>query len=193
MKRTQTKTIEPAIAPKAAITIPRTRQWSDPNLKFSPSGIPGGAADGSAASPMEPNLFLTNAQIAALTRRYEEERPSSESGKTLQLNTTELRYQRYLLNMKTRIELYWEYPILAVKNGWQGNLQMNFSIQKDGSIDEIKIANSSGYPVLDDSAKTALRLANPFPPFPENFDIEEININGRFEYKLRFAPPTQPR
>ena len=65
---------------------------------------------------------------------------------------------------------------------------MNFSIQEDGSINEIKIANSSGYPVLDDSAKTALRLATPFPPFPENFDIKEIKINGRFEYKLRFAP-----
>ncbi len=193
IKKTPVKPIKPAIAPKGITGPPRTEQWSDPDLTLSPSGVPGGAADGSGASPMEPNLFLTDAQVAALTKRYEEERPSSESGKTLQLNTTELRYQSYLLNMKTRIELYWEYPILAVRNGWQGNLQMNFSIQEDGSIGEIEIANSSGYPVLDDSAKTALRLATPFPPFPENFDIEEININGRFEYKLHFAPlPNQP-
>ena len=103
--RTGRRSVKPAKAPKGSTGPPRTEQWSDPNLKLSPSGIPGGATDGGARSAMEPNLFLTNSQIAALTKRYEEAPHNAERGKTLQLNTTELRYQSYLLNMKTRIEL----------------------------------------------------------------------------------------
>jgi TonB family protein len=137
---------------------------------------------------MGPNLLLTEEQIAALTKRYEAEAPHAEKGKTLRLNTTELRYQKYLMNMKTRIELYWEFPVLAVRNGWQGNLQINFTINEDGTLGGINIANSSGYPVLDDSARTALKLAAPLPPFPENFDIKQIKINAHFEYKINFAP-----
>ncbi len=136
---------------------------------------------------MGPNLLLTEEQIAALTKRYEAEAPHAEKGKTLRLNTTELRYQKYLMNMKTRIELYWEFPVLAVRNGWQGNLRINFTINEDGTLGEIKIANSSGYPVLDDSARTALKLAAPLPPFPENFDIKQIKINAHFEYKINFT------
>ncbi len=150
-------------------------------LKRARVGAPGQGSIG-------PNLLLTEEQIAALTKRYEAEAPQAEKGKTLRLNTTELRYQRYLLNMKTRIELYWEFPALAIRNGWQGNLQINFTIKEDGTLAEIKTANSSGYPVLDDSARTALKLAAPFPPFPKNFDIKEININGQFEYKIHYTP-----
>ena len=184
---------EPARTLKTDNTLSRPQPWSAQGLGLSPSEIPGAPTEGTGRGSMEPNLFLTEAQIAALTKRYETETPVAERGKTLQLNTAELKYRSYLLNMKTRIELYWEYPILAVRNGWQGNLQINFSIQEDGKVGEIKTANSSGYPVLDDSARTALRLAAPFPPFPEDFEIEEIKINGRFEYKLYSAPPDQLR
>jgi protein TonB len=170
-------------------TLAEPWRWSDPGFGLSPSGIPAGLKEAGGRGSMKPNLLLSEAQIAALTRKYEQDTPAAERGKTLQLNTAELKYRSYLLNMKTRIELYWEYPLLAVKNAWQGNLRITFKINEDGSVDEIKTANSSGYPVLDDSARTALRLAAPFPPFPEDFDITEIKINGRFEYKLTFVPP----
>ncbi len=157
-----------------------------------PRVLGGGAEQAPEGAPgkrgMRPNLLLTEEQIAALTKRYEAEAPNAEKGKTLRLNTSELKYQRYLLNMKTRIELYWEFPALAVRNGWQGNLRISFTIKEDGTLAEIKTANSSGYPVLDDSARTALKLAAPFPPFPKNFDIKEININGQFEYKIHYTP-----
>lgn len=171
----------------AGINIPAP---SSPGVlgKGSAKALNGPRVGASGKRGMRPNLLLTGEQIAALTKRYEAEAPQAEKGKTLRLNTTELKYQRYLLSMKTRIELYWEYPVLAVRNGWQGNLRINFTINEDGTLGEIKTANSSGYPVLDDSARTALKLAGPFPPFPKNFDITEIRINGQFEYKIHFAP-----
>lgn len=145
-----------------------------------------GSNAGAAARevPTRPDLFPTPERITELEKRYEAEAPRGEKGKTLQLNTSELRYQKYLINMKNRIEFYWEYPALAARSGWQGVLNISFTIRKDGTVTNINVGKSSNYPVLDDAAVTALRLAVPFPPFPDDFGIEEININGQFEYKL---------
>lgn len=142
------------------------------------------AATAARGTPARPDLFPTHERITELEKRYEAEAPRGEKGKTLQLNTSELRYQKYLINMKNRIEFYWEYPALAARSGWQGVLNISFTIKKDGTVTNINVGKSSNYPVLDDAAVTALRLAVPFPPFPDDFGIEEININGQFEYKL---------
>lgn len=148
-----------------------------------------GGTSGGAAIPARPNLFLPAEKLSELEQRYERDAPTGEQGKTLQLNTSEFRYQKYLMNMKRRIELHWEYPELAVRSGWEGKLNINFTISKDGTIVDIVLAKSSGYPVLDDAAITALKLASPFPTFPENFGIEQINIKGQFEYNIVYIPP----
>ena len=148
-----------------------------------------GSKEAAAAKPARPNLFPTPERITELEKRYEAEAPQGEKGKTLQLNTSELRYQKYLMNMKRRIEFYWEYPEVASRSGWQGVLNINFTINKDGTVSNITVGKSSNYPVLNDAAITAIRLAAPFPPFPDNFGIEEINIKGQFEYKVYGGPP----
>lgn len=132
----------------------------------------------------KPGLFPTDDRIAELTRKYETEAPKGEVGKTLSLNTSELKYQKYLMDMKRKIEFHWEYPALAARNGWQGNLMINFRINRDGSVSDISLERSSGYPMLDDAAITAVRLSAPFPPFPANFSIEDISIKGQFTYHL---------
>lgn len=136
----------------------------------------------------KPNLFLPEQRLAELSKEYEKESPKEEQGKTLQLNTSELKYQRYLVNLKNRIELFWEYPAPAIKNGWQGILQIDFTVKKDGTLEAVRFIKSSNYPALDDAAQTALKLAEPFPPFPENFGVENINIRGQFEYRFINAP-----
>lgn len=132
----------------------------------------------------KPNLFLSEERLSELTKRYEAEAPKGEQGKTLQLNTSELRYQRYLIGMKDRIQLFWEYPDVAARSGWHGRLRIDFVINRDGTVSDIRLVKSSNYPVLDDAAITALKLASPFQPFPANFTIESILIRGSFEYSF---------
>lgn len=144
----------------------------------------GASATATKIQPPRPNLFLSEDRIAELTKEYETAAPKGEKGKTLQLNTSELRYQKYLINMKSRIESRWDYPDSAARNGWQGVLRLDFSINKDGTLKDVTLVKSSNYPALDDAAVTALRLASPFPPFPDDFGIEEINIKGSFEYVI---------
>jgi len=180
-------------AGEASGEISKSEKAASDTVRVGPQAPSGNGSAGQAGSkaaaaargtPVRPDLFPTHERITELEKRYEAEAPRGEKGKTLQLNTSELRYQKYLINMKNRIEFYWEYPALAARSGWQGVLNISFTIKKDGTVTNINVGKSSNYPVLDDAAVTALRLAVPFPPFPDDFGIEEININGQFEYKL---------
>jgi len=59
-----------------------------------------------------------------------------------------------------------EYPAQAKRMRWTGRVVLRFDVETDGRATNIRIENSSGYKVLDDSAAEAVRLAAPFPPPP---------------------------
>lgn len=169
-------------------------QDADEGLARAHTSAEGGGGGGAAqdsrskAGKRGPNLFITDEKLAELEKKYAAETPRGEKGKTLQLNTSEIRYQKYLLDMKDRIRRFWDYPEIAGRNGWQGTLRLDFTIKKDGTIGEISLIDSSKYPVLDEAAITAVRLAAPFAPFPGNFEIEELNIKGTFQYDIYYRP-----
>ncbi len=152
-----------------------------------PGGGHSGSRGGVAPLKARPNLLLSDTRVAELARRYRGSGHHSKS-KTLMLNTSELKYQKYLIDLRHKIEQYWEYPRTAVERGWQGKLFIDFTVKKDGAIGDIRISRSSRYPVLDDAAITALKLAAPFATFPGNFDVDEIKIHGQFVYNLIGMP-----
>ncbi|MCK4846795.1 MAG: energy transducer TonB, partial [Deltaproteobacteria bacterium] len=134
-----------------------------------------------------PKLFPSRERLSALSERYERSVPTSERGKVLNINTSELKYQKYVMNMKRRIEFYWQYPSSSVRNSEQGRLKVNFKINGDGTVRDVDVIRSSNYPALDAAAVTAIRLASPFNPLPGDFGIDEsINIRANFEYELLY-------
>lgn len=58
------------------------------------------------------------------------------------------------------------YPMLARRQGWSGQVEVAFMIAPDGSVDELRVQTSSGFPVLDDQALAAIRRSAPFTPAP---------------------------
>lgn len=148
----------------------------------------GSEGDGSGEGKGIVSFLPTEGSLQQIAReeRTAVDSPKEGGGMTLLLNTAEFKYQKYFINVKRRIEFYWEYPPVAARNGQQGRLNIDFVIRKDGTIETkgIEIIKSSNYPILDDAATTALRLASPFNPFPEGFDVEEITVHGSFEYNL---------
>lgn len=50
------------------------------------------------------------------------------------------------------LDKYFYYPKAAVRRNWQGSLTVSFVIHQDGSIDNIRISESSGYSILDNAA-----------------------------------------
>lgn len=58
------------------------------------------------------------------------------------------------------------YPKAAARRHLHGQLILNVLIGADGHVLSVKVAKSSGSPILDQAAKRIVRLAAPFPPFP---------------------------
>lgn len=105
---------------------------------------------------------------------------------TISLDTRDPTYHPYTKVIKERIFNYWIYPLSARQNFIQGSLLIVFRLDSDGNLIACNIARSSGHEILDSHALKAIKLANPFPPFPENITVQFLNINASFAYQLKF-------
>ncbi|HEC25395.1 MAG TPA: energy transducer TonB [bacterium] len=103
---------------------------------------------------------------------------------TVNLNTTTIKYASYLLHVKNKIENVWEYPRKARMEGISGTLVIKFSINKNGSIYNVRILRSSRKKMLDKAAVRAIREAARYNPFPHYWKINRLNIIGTFIYEL---------
>jgi protein TonB len=54
---------------------------------------------------------------------------------------------------------------------------IGFRIQKDGSISELRVAESSGYNAFDLAALRAVQNASPFPPLPRAYRHDSLGVN----------------
>jgi TonB family protein len=50
-----------------------------------------------------------------------------------------------------------EYPLLARQQGWEGTVTLRFEMLADGTIGNVDIVKSSGYPILDTAAQDAIK------------------------------------
>ncbi|MGX5172828.1 energy transducer TonB [Aliikangiella sp. IMCC44653] len=86
----------------------------------------------------------------------------------------------YLDSWRRKIEMIGNqnYPQKAKVDKIFGNLTMKVAINKDGTINQVQIMQSSGNKVLDNAALKIVRLAAPFKPLTEEMtkdtDILEI-------------------
>lgn len=69
------------------------------------------------------------------------------------------------------------YPDDARRQRIYGNLRLLVSINRDGSLYEVQVLESSGHSVLDQAAQRIVRLAAPYAPFTGDLaDIDRLEI-----------------
>ena len=107
-----------------------------------------------------------------------------DNGERIDFNTTNFRYLGYFTSVRKAFEMVWSYPSEAVRRGLQGEVRLEFTIQKDGSVSRIRVIEGSGHKILDDAVVDALRLASPFAPLPTNMKKNQLTIVGSFRYVL---------
>jgi protein TonB len=99
--------------------------------------------------------------------------------------TEEYRFAQYIEDWRQKIERIGtlNYPE-AARGKLYGTLVLTVSISADGSISRIDINRSSGYKVLDDSARRIVQMASPYSPFPPEIrrdtDVLEITRTWYF-------------
>ena len=64
------------------------------------------------------------------------------------------------------------YPEEARENKIFGSLRILVAIRVDGHVENFRIMESSGSPILDAAAEKIIQLAAPFDPFPEEISLE---------------------
>lgn len=83
------------------------------------------------------------------------------------LDPTEV--QLYRDRLLAYIERYRRYPPEAQRNAVEGVVILKFTIDRQGQVRAAWIGRSSGSPILDNEAMSAIRRAAPLPPIPADW------------------------
>jgi len=141
----------------------------------------GGALQGrSAGQRLQPMEKLFDSDI--IGKLAQKKNTQHDNGITF--DTKDYKYYGYMQRLKERIESAWYYPREAVERGVNGDLQIRFTIRKDGRLGAVELVRTSGHKALDDAALKAIHNGEPYWPLPDGADDEGLTITGRFVYSL---------
>lgn len=90
----------------------------------------------------------------------------------------------YLDRVRRWINKYKKYPDTAVKQKQQGVPLLVIRLRRDGTVLDVAIDKSSGFPLLDEAALKAVRDASPVPPFPAGYPNDQMEIGLDFRFHL---------
>jgi outer membrane biosynthesis protein TonB len=78
----------------------------------------------------------------------------------------------------------------SARLGQKGRVQLDFQIMRDGSVPKGEPATSasSGSIALDQAAKSAIDLSNPFQPLPHEYKGNDLKLRFIFLYNLGSGP-----
>jgi TonB family protein len=132
-----------------------------------------------ASSHLAPSKIKSSKEPEPVTRK-----------RTVSAASHEARDAEYLGRWQAYMEKFGNshYPDIALKSNLRGNLRLLVAINKDGSLREVTIRQSSGSAVLDQAAINIVLKSAPFEPFPpelgDEIDVLEIIRTWQFRGKI---------
>ncbi len=95
-------------------------------------------------------------------------------------------FKPYLVQVLTAVRHNWLSVIPeSARLGRRGNVLIQFSIDRRGSVPKLVIASPSGTDALDRAAVAGVSMSNPFPPLPADFKGDQIRLQLAFSYNTR--------
>ncbi|MEW6333820.1 MAG: energy transducer TonB [Thermodesulfobacteriota bacterium] len=104
-------------------------------------------------------------------------------GDSVDLRAKKSRYDTYLRLIRRKIERHWSDPPQALPGKKEGSAVIRFTIDANGALRGVRIANASGSPALDEGTLAAVRAAAPFDPLPAEFNLARLHITATFNYR----------
>jgi periplasmic protein TonB len=92
------------------------------------------------------------------------------------------RYAWYVASMRMRISGNWLLTPISPSVTSAPRVMMTFVIQRNGSITEVEITQSSGVPEVDRSALRAILASSPLPPLPADYAGGSVNVQFYFDF-----------
>jgi TonB family protein len=91
---------------------------------------------------------------------------------------------RLVGRLRNALGPYFTYPLLARRNGWEGQVQVGLRVEADGRLSHVHIAHSSGYSTLDSAALTTLNRIDTLPDAAGWLDGRHFDMVLPIEYRL---------
>ncbi len=76
------------------------------------------------------------------------------------------------------------YPAVAQRMGYEGEVEVAFSVAADGGIGDVHVTRESGHGVLDREAVALLGRVRQFPPFPAGLAAQRLTFRIVIPFKL---------
>jgi TonB family protein len=83
----------------------------------------------------------------------------------------------YLATMVTRIRANW-----SERQNVVGLVVIKYTIRRDGTLEDISLEQSSGYPIADLAAQRSVILTKQLPPLPDAFPNPTLTVHLNFQY-----------
>ena len=144
-------------------------------------------ADGARAGGAVPRPSLAES-LRNLERRLGEDGPRGiESGTGQQMGSLFFDpegadFTRWIQHFKTEIYRNWIVPQAAIM-GFGGHVDIEFVVERDGSLSNVRMVKSSGTAALDRAAQNSL-VASRFLPLPNDYGPPRLTINVTFFYNM---------
>lgn len=131
----------------------------------------------------------SHVKAARLSQRppsQDSERPAEANGASwpIRARPETVRDDRWLAEALTKkYQQFKRYPFMARRRGWEGNVILAAVIKSDGNLEDLSVAESSGYRILDEDAIQTLKRV--FPLHLEHpLGRSQIAVQLTIRYKL---------
>lgn len=171
------KTIEPVRPPAAATPEMIEPKKAAPKKAEAPTRAP--AKDPSSRTPTAGEEIRKGSAVAETGARGQGFGLSSGGGGTgSYLDTANFCCPEYIAIMLDMIRRNWD-----SRQQSAGTTIVKYTIQRDGTLTDIQVEKSSGYPTLDFLANRSLQLTRKLPPLPSAFTEPSLTVHLVFEYQ----------
>ena len=146
-------------------------------------------AQDSDTLPLSAQQLVHSFAIANLAAELQEKLESHARRprhKYVSASTKDYRYASYLEAWRAKVERVGNinYPEEARRRGINGAVMVAVALNRDGSINDIRVRRSSGVTVLDDFAMRNVRLAAPYDPLPAETrnEVDVLHITRTWKF-----------
>jgi protein TonB len=141
---------------------------SQPDLLAAATTAPPAHKDPKTSASLPPS-------IASLPSRGEDGRASHSSGRGA---------DEYLGMIRRRISKKKMFPAEALTEGMRGTSLVGFRLHRNGTVSGVRIVRGSRSPILDSEAQMTVRRAAPFPPIPDRFSGNSMDLQVPISFEI---------